>query len=60
MSCFSPSRLHRSSLSRDVLIAPLTMRSGVTVISPFIAFLSLPMSLSSVSYALQLRYPQRK
>ena len=58
--CFPPSRMHCSSLSRDFLIASLTMLSGVAVISPFIPFLSLSMSLRFASYTLDLGYPQRK
>jgi hypothetical protein len=58
--CFPPSRLHCSRLSRDVLIASLTMLSGVAVISPCIPFLSLSMSLRFASYTLDLGYPHKK
>ena len=50
--------MHCSSLSRDVLIASLTMLSGVAVISPFIPFLSLSMSLRFASYTLDLGSPK--
>jgi hypothetical protein len=42
--CFPPSRVHCSSLLRKVLIASLTVLSGVAVISSFITFFSSSVS----------------